>query len=196
MAFTDDFNRSDENLEASASWTLIDGPAGGARVVSNVLKINTTNSVCSYSCPDQGSADHYTQAVWNTLAYGFTSIRLTDGNNFIGVRHEGTDWQVYKRDTGSFSLIGSYTVGLTGGDIAYLEGNGNDITLKVNGTTRVGPTSETFNNTETTQGVCPRSVVVTNWIDDFEAGALAAGGATGKSNPLSGPLGGCLSGPI
>lgn len=184
MSFLDDFNRSDESLETDANWTLVDGAANAAGVVSNALDCNSTQSVGSYHCPDQSSANHYTQAAFNSTFFGagpMLTIRATDGNNFIGFRHQNGAWEIYKRVSGSFSLLGSFSATLTPGDVGYFEADSSDnITGKVNGTVRVGPTSESFNNTETRQGLTPRGQTVSNWIDDFEAGALG-GGAT--ANP-------------
>ena len=175
MPFTDNFNRADENLEADANWTLVDGAAGGLKIVSNVLKVDTTQSTGSYHCPDQSTTDHYTQCVFNSSAESFLLIRADSGSNFIGLRHTSGAWQAYKRVSGGFTLLGSYTATLTGGDVGYIEADsGDNITAKVNGIVRVGPLSETYNNTITRQGLSPRNSVIANWIGDFEAGALSA----------------------
>ena len=199
MPFTDDFNRANEDLEVSANWTLVDGVAGGAKVTSNVLEVASTQSVGSYHCPDQGTPDHYAQAAFNSAGFSFIGIRLTDGNNFLGLRYNSATgrWEMYKRVGGSLTQLGLFAPSLTPGDIGYIEADSSDnITVKVNGTVRIGPILETFNNTETRQGVIPRSILQSNWLDDFEAGSLAVGGVIGKSNPLWGPLGGPLAGPI
>lgn len=178
MTFTDDFNRPNEGLEASANWTRVDGAANAAAIQSNeVYQFSTTNS--AYQCPDQATPDHYTQVVSRDATPVATNgfyccTRVTDSNNFFGVRHNNTAYQLYKRNAGSFTLIGSYTVGHSDGDIVRLESDSSDVhTFKLNGTTRVTSSTDTFNNTETRQGL----VVRTNsgrWFDDFEAGALAA----------------------
>lgn len=179
MAFTDVFTgTSGDTLESRTGWTRVDGAAGAAQInASNQLKgTSATNS--AYTCTDQGSANHYTQVIVKAVGTraSFWSIRTTNSNNFIGVRGYGATakTQIYKRDTGSFTQLstdGATTVAVD--DVLYVEGDGNNITGKLNASTEVGPTTETFNNTVTTQGL----VIRESWdpiIDDFEAGALAA----------------------
>ena len=182
MAFTDSFTGTEnQNLEDRSGWTNVDAPTGGARInASNALKNNSTQSVSSYKCTDQGSADHYTQAKFLAATTGCfgVAVRLTNGNNFIAGRYESGAWQVFKRNAGTFTTLGSNSTTLTSGDVGYLEASGNSITFKVNGTTRVGPVTDSFNNTETGQGLIPRGSTNTSWIDDFEAGALGGGPTT------------------
>lgn len=183
MAFTDNFTgTSGDNLEGRSGWTRVDGAAGAAQInASNQLK-GTTGTNTAYTCTDQGSANHYTQYVVKVADGGnasFESIRTTDSNNFIGIRAylSTPKIQMYKRDTGSFSLLGTGTTTVAVDDTAYIEGDGNNITAKLNGSTEVGPVTETFNNTETAQGLVIRAVD-DPLIDDFEAGALGGAGAS------------------
>ena len=175
MAFTDNFNRSAEDLEASANWTRVDGSAGAARVnASNQLRCV---SEAAYQCPDQSSANHYTQAALETEGDAFPiATRVTDKDNYIAARVRSTNvMELYKKASGSFSLLGSYGSGISAGDTLYLESDSSDNhTVKHNGTTRIGPVSDAFNNTETRQGLIPRAASYDPWIDDFEAGALGA----------------------
>lgn len=180
MAFTDNFTgTSGDTLESRTGWTRVDGAAGAAQInASNQLK-GTTGTNTAYTCTDQGSANHYTQFSVEVADGGnasFESIRTTDSNNFIGIRAylATPKIQMYKRDTSSFTLLGTGTTTVVVTDTAYIEGDGNDITAKLNGSTEVGPITETFNNTETLQGLVIRAAD-DPLIDDFEAGALAAG---------------------
>ena len=180
MSFTDDFTgTSGDYLESRTGWTLVDGAAGAAQInASNQLKNTSTQSVGSYACTDQGSSDHYTQVDSYDTGNAFpAAVRMTDGNNGIIARYGTFQWQLFKRVSGSFTSLGTYTVSHTPGDTLYLEADSSDnITVKINGTARIGPVSETFNNTETQQGLYPRSSTADPWIDNFEAGALAVGG--------------------
>jgi hypothetical protein len=180
MAFTDDFTGAENtNLGSRSGWTLIDGVATSAQInATNELKGSADQS--SFKCTDQGSANHYTQAVWrttNTSAASFVVVRLTNSNGFIGVRNNSNTWQLYKRVSGTFTSLGSYASAPSGSNVVYIEGNSNSITVKVDGTTRIGPITETFNNTVTVQGLVPRSLALNPWLDNFEAGMLGAGGA-------------------
>ena len=176
MTFTDNFNRDNENVEASADWTKLSGDAGAAKVVTNKVDFTDASPEPAYICPDQGSANHYTQIVrpeGSAGNYFECCIRLTDFNNWIGMRRgTSSKWQLFKRESGGFTVLGdSVTPAPTAGDVVYLEGDGDSITLKVNSSTIVGPITESFNNTETRQGFVNR-VVRLNALDDFEAAAL------------------------
>jgi len=175
MAFTDDFNRADEDLEADAGWTLVGGTAGDAAIVSNVVKcVATASTAGAYQCTDQGAGGKYSQAVIKvTGSEPFpVCLRLTDGSNFIGVRAQGGAWQCYKRNAGSFTLEGSYSATIAVDDIVYIEEDGSDnFDVKINGISRI-KFSESFNSSETRQGCASRSGPYTAWFDDFEASLL------------------------
>jgi len=176
--FTDSFTRSAENLSVSSNWTLVDGLATAAQVdTSNRVKFGSGTG--SHQCPDQGSSAHYTQveriATTVNRAYFECCVRLTDSNNFIGARYEASKWELYKRDTGSFTLLGSDAVtGASNPDTLYLEvDSGNNYVVKVNGSTSISGVSDSFNSTETRQGLVTRNDTASPAIDDFEADALS-----------------------
>jgi hypothetical protein len=192
MAFLDDFTGSDlAPLEGRPGWTLVDGEASGANINAvNSLRANSNQTVGSYKCTSQGSADHYTQAsqLSNVAAFS-VAVRLTNGNNFIAARSFSGVWEIYKRVSGTLTLIGSFTQALVSGDVVRLTAVGNTITLKVNGTQVISAT-ESFNNTEVGQGLIPRGGSTTAWIDNFEAGAVSvAATATTLTGPTSGTNG-------
>ncbi|HOU64638.1 MAG TPA: hypothetical protein PK861_01220 [Thermomonas sp.] len=175
MAFNDNFTNgtgSGQNLGARSGWTFGAGGVGDAFVSAGNTYLSSSPSGESYwTCTSQGSADHYTEAVMRGLG-GFVCIRLTDANNFIGFRHDGTSWQVYKRVAGTFTQLGSdYTAALAGGEVCRLTGNGNTITFTINGTQRCLGTgvTETAHNTVVAQGVVTRTPGSSPWIDDFTA---------------------------
>jgi hypothetical protein len=184
VAFTDSFTRADENLEASANWTRVDGAAGAAAVRSNQLaQLSSTNT--AYQCPDQSSADHYSQAVTKVSGAwtGFMAIRLTDSNNFIGTRPGTNVIELYKRVSGTFTSLGSASASTAINAVYYVEGSGNNLTVKVDGVTKLGPTSETAHNTVTRSGIVVRTTLNPT-LDDFESGALAAS-VTITGNPIT-----------
>jgi len=174
--FTDNFTRADENLEASANWTRVGGVAGAAAIRTNAVdEISTAQT--AYQCPDQASADHYTQV--KMIGGGTGSkfqccVRLTDTSNFIGFRTHYTRWQLYKRNAGTFTLLGTWSSTPVLNDIMRLEASGNSIEAFVNSTSRIGPITDSFNNTETRQGLVPRNYTG-SLIDDFEAAVISSG---------------------
>ena len=183
MAFTDDFNRANENLEDSAGWTRVGGAFNAAKIVSNQLE-HSSGTNTAFQCTDQATADHYTQVVnretGNHISFQ-ACTRLTDSSNFFGVKYatSGTKWEIFKRDTGSLTSLGSYNAGsIAGGEVVYLKSDASDVhTFILDGTTRITTSADAFNSTETRQGVVVRTSSGA-WLDDFEAGPLAAGGAT------------------
>jgi len=181
MAFTDNFNRSNENLEVSSNWTRVDGNAGDASIVSNALNGNSTvSNGALYLCPDQGSTDQFTQVVLNSSSESFcVNVRSTDNINWISARHAAGSgvWELFKRVSGSFTSLGTFSATFVSGDVIKLTANDSDeLEVFINATSRIGPVTETFNNTVTRQGLLPRGGTVSNWLDDFEAGVLAAPG--------------------
>jgi hypothetical protein len=188
MAFTDNFTEaSDTALEShtpsgGTAWTRVDGVASGCIVESatNALRAaSTTNTL--YWCDDQGSADQYVQFVKGPTADGnsFVCNRATDNQNFIGIRVVAGAVQIWRRNTNNFGQIGTDgNIAVVTGDTIRLESEGDTHRAYVNGVADSNATG-TYSpfNTVTRQGVCNRSNLAdgSNWIDNFEAGALSAG---------------------
>lgn len=181
MVFTDNFNRSNENLEASADWTRSGGSAGDAEVNSNKVKCDTTNSTGSaYQCPDQGSADHYSEGVANAAGFGFpVCVRLTDANNFIGCRRNTiSQVSMLKRVGGSFTTLATKGISSSTGNITLrIEAEGNDLRWYVGGVLET-TVVDSFNNSETRQGLVARVSIRDDFLDDFEADTIAGSGGT------------------
>ncbi|MGB0971912.1 MAG: hypothetical protein ACPGVG_13270 [Mycobacterium sp.] len=178
MAFTDDFNRANEDLEDSADWTLADGSAGALTIVSN--EVNSPGTNTGYHCPDQGDDDHYAQAkLVKTGANNWLCVRQDGWRNWYGIRASGTALQIYRRTNGSFSSsLGSWS-GLAAGDVLKIEAEGTTIKAYVNGVERISITDST--HTTGRQGLTAYSGTGAVW-DDFEAGVVGGGG--GSSAPV------------
>lgn len=181
MAFTDDFNRADENLETSSNWTRVDGAAGALQVVSNRLH-QTSGTESLYTSPDTGSGDHYAQCEdWRSgfSWTGFLVVRATDANNWVGVRATGSGYEVYRKKAGSFFGPDVWSGANSNGDVCYLEASGSDIVVKINGTTRITVT-DSFSSSVTTAGfICRGNIGQT--ADNFESDALGGGGGGGAN---------------
>ena len=187
MAFTDNFTEaSDTNLEShtpsgGTAWSLT-GTTGAAVVgsVADALKGNTT-SASYYVCDDQGSADHYTQAVLSTLTTlfpnNYIACRLVDASNFIGWRLAGTG-SSGSRLTKMVSGVATdlITHQGTASHTYKVSCSGATIQLYDNGAQVGTDQTVTDFSTETSQGLRIGSSSTTTWIDDFEAGALGGGG--------------------
>lgn len=184
MPFQDSFTNSgaNTNLESwtptgsGTAWTRVDG-AAGAIVVSATFDYAScqisTNTL--YQCDDQGSANHYSQAVIKETASqaSFLCNRATNSNNFIGARsNSSSKAEIYKRVSGSFTLLATSTSSTAVNDTIRIESNSANLhTVKINGATYASAT-DSAHSTVTRQGLCCRQGIDT-W-DDYEAGALTA----------------------
>lgn len=188
-SFTDDFSGEASNTDlvshtpsGGTAWTQQSGSANDAVATSG--GICATGGAGVYTCDDQGNADQYTQGiVQSTTVSGFIIIRLSDANNWWGVRAR-SNGQLYKVVAGSFGLQGT-GAGISVSDGLRIEGSGNSIEVfKDTGSgyaSFIGPVTDSFNNTATLQGLGGSSFVTGSLTDDFEAGALA-GNPTASGN--------------
>lgn len=150
---TDDFNRTDEDLEASANWSLVSGVAGDFFIVGNQLKMIA--STCYYihnsGCGDQ---DHYSQMdVLNDLeasAQFGVCCRMdpatSDGDGYM-MMVDGYASQIarLRRTDGlSRSTLSSTTAAVTNGDTLYVEAEGSAIEGQIVGVETEATTDTTY----------------------------------------------------
>lgn len=189
--FLDNFNGEASNIDLAAhvpsggtAWTRVDGTAGMAQVsASSSRLINATTNATGalYQCDDQGGADHYVQYVCeNGNISAYVCNRASDANNFIGVRVFNSRVQLWRRSGGTLTQLGSDGVGSVGsGAVIRLESVGETHTVFVNGEQKL-QSDDSTNSTISRQGVVARTSGSVGWLDNFEAGSIAAsGGASG-----------------
>jgi hypothetical protein len=198
--FTDTAGTALENHtpDTGTGWSLITGSTTVLQIEDNGDKLEAVNSANDgYHCDDQGSADHLTVlrmadiANANPMRDIYACVRLTDHNNLIGWRWYGT------------GSLGSRVTKIDGGTVTDLitqdgaeanirhgwvkvEAEGDSIELFHGGTSSSpswvsqASVTETFNNTETGQGVVKNggSLLGQEWITYFEADTLGGGGST------------------
>lgn len=168
MAFSDNFDRADEDLTASADWTLIAGEAGAAIVSGNQLGINTSQTNGLILSPDEGTPNHYVEyTLREAFKHSMVVVRATDENNFIGHRGWDNKYSLYKMESGTLTLLAD-TFGVAANDVIRVECNGDTIKVYANGVERLSVT-ESFNNTATRQGISPRgsNPNPNPWIDSY-----------------------------
>ena len=193
MAFTDDFTgTSGDNLEDRTGWTLASGTAASAEInASNQLKTNGTGSTGhSYQAPTAGSADHYAQCVYRGGSSGPLApcVRVTDANNFCGIRAEGTQYNLYQRVAAGFTSKGTYSATPASGDVLKVEISGTTATFYLNGVSRITGTSISGSLTAQTPGLICRTTAVDPFIDDWES-TQAGGPVISYFSALSGVSG-------
>jgi hypothetical protein len=113
--FTDDFERANANLEASANWTRVDGSAGDVSIVSGIIQSNTTSSAGAlYQAPDLGAS-------WSGIAYVPSAVhsgpavcaKAIDQNNWAGFRvNAGPSVDVYAKIAGTVYTLATIATSL------------------------------------------------------------------------------------
>jgi hypothetical protein len=193
----DTFNRSDGALngstpsDAGGTWTAT---VGNFQISSNALVEISGNLSDPTARLDCGSAD---AEVAVTLAAVGTSGRkgvagriASDTSNIFFLWDAGTnELKMWKNDGGGFTQLGS-TVGYTAsnGDVMKLTFGGDTINAYVNDVLKIGPITDSFNNTVTNHGVYIRAA--DGSLDDF---SITVGGAAGQ--PAAKRMGGVRFGP-
>lgn len=174
MAFSDNFDRANENLDANTSWTRVGGTSAKLTVAGNAINHSNLNLNTLYTSPDFSAADHFVQVRCKQTAVGCLGqvvCRVVDLTNWIGVRLFGTQLQLYKSLNGTLSSLGSSTVAVD--DVIRIEASGNSITVKKNGTTVIGPVTVTDFATATKTGLIGiANVSASPWIDEYRSGPL------------------------
>lgn len=192
VTFADDFNRADQSLETSANWTRVGGTAAALEVNSNRLRCTTSGADTAYKAPSTGTVDHYAQMkLLDVGSYGggasFLACRITDDNNFLGVRWTGSTWSVFKRVAGAFTSIGSFATPVpVVNDIVRLQCSGTNFELFRNGVSVGTGAIGAPTLTSTQAGVIARSAIQDPYLEDFETGTLTtAKSGTGTSTVAS-----------
>jgi len=186
---TDDFNRGDESLDASASWIE---RKGDWEVINSEAGMPTTSanqSVAKFDNAGLSSADYYVQAFVippTSSDASFSGIVArqadysTDGSDgyFGWLRASVNIAYLYKVVSGSFTLLDSGAVTIdSGGHTVYLEVDGTSITQKVDGTTYASATDSSI-SAKGNGGLSLNNASTTYRWDDYEQGDLGAVGGT------------------
>lgn len=174
-SFTDNFDRADENLEASANWTRIGGAAAQAAVRSNELAmIGGTTTL--YAAPALANATHYVRgtirgAIPASPASFPLALRGLDQGNFVGVRWGTSALQVFRAIGGTFNQAVSHSVTPAAGDDIVLAVRGDFLWLYRNnaGLQLQVPLSASALVNNTLAGTVPRGVQ-NPAVDNFACG--------------------------
>lgn len=184
IPFTDNFNGETENINlpehepsGGAEWVMIgtNPVASHAIVTANELLRNNTSADPGtfFACDDQGSINQYIQYVVESQNITpFVVNRCTNASNFLGIRAFNSRIEFFRRQAGTFSSLGNSVAAPQLGDVIMLASIGDVHRVYLNGTLVIGPVTDSFNNTETRQGVIGRNNGAEDWLDNFEAGPL------------------------
>lgn len=199
--YSDDFNRADSGANAclGANWTCY---AGGS-VSSTGFQILSNQAVVTASFTDRkakwsGGAvanDQFSQitvVAVNATDYGQSVIaRFVDGDNFYEfVALNSSLVRLRKWVAGVSATIDTQTLTVVNGDVMRIEVSGSSITCKINGSTVIGPITDT----SFSSGGIGFESSNTATFDNWTGGDLAGGGGT-VVNPITGK-GGAAASPI
>ena len=163
---SDDFNRSNENLEASANWSLLDPGVDTASLVvnSNRCREDTLTAASSWGQHQTAlsSDDHYGEIDIEVLTAPSATRNFGAGATRVSDNGSGdVNCYTYEATIDSGSTINGRISKFTGaGDPAFTtlvdeaetislsdtircEADGSDVTGKINGSTTAGPTTDT-----------------------------------------------------
>jgi len=141
--YSDDFNRAN-STDLGGNW--LENSSGWA-ISSNQLQPDNISSYVVYQSP-LDTSDHYAEAVISAIAttsMGVFARSNQFGNSFYLFRNDGSTWQLFVNDSGSFIAIGSSASGsAANGDTIRIQVVGSTITGFVNGVQKVTATDTTL----------------------------------------------------
>ena len=180
---TDDFNRADENLEASANWT-----GGGSifAIVSNQVRVASIfGGITEYTGASPGSANQFASIVFKTA----TSV---SAENILGLVIRSADsgtgltgyWIKHNHAAGTIALVrldpgfsevsldsGAYSASLD--DELRIEADSSSIVVKINDVTILTGTDSTYTAEGTVRLFAYQDGASDIYeFDDFTQGAL------------------------
>jgi len=187
----DNFNRADQSGlgTASGGFTYSSLASSAIDIVSNAAKWGPSESVTDVKRADSdlSSSDHYSQAAITTAALtdlgagciarkdstSTMTFYLADIANSVGLFTA----RLFKCVAGTFTSLGTLVEARSAGDVCRCECNGSSISNKINGTTKIGPITDTAITGGVRTGIRAggfSSVGNTAIFDSFEAADLAA----------------------
>ena len=196
---SDDFNRSNENLEVSANWSLLGSGSGTPSLVvnSNRCREDSISPSASYGQHQTAlsSDDHFAEidievltAPSSTRSYGASNTRMSDNGSaeLNSYTYEATITSAsatlgrLKKFTGAgptATVLADESETINLGDTIRVESDGSDITGKINGVITAGPVTDTSLSGELNTGLGSRiqqGSVGDIELDNFAGADLAA----------------------
>jgi hypothetical protein len=195
--YTESFNQADSTtLGPDLTWTET---TGNLEVESNVCKPGGTVFAEARAEHDLSGSDSYTQGVIGRGgATGIDSIRVlcrfaSGARAHYGVNFIANDnYEIFKRVAGSYTSLASGSRAWADDSIGKVSADGSTIAAYED-ETQFDSLTDTSIAGNLRGGISGKGA--TMYLDSFETGDIA-GGATGKSNPIMGPMAGPLAGMI
>jgi hypothetical protein len=176
---TDNFNRSNEDLETSANWTE---DQGDWEIISNqveMVNVGGEGQNSYFKARWAGAAlagnDNYCELVVSvdgsvTIGASVRNSADTDVDCYAGMGWSGDTWYLLDLNNGVENVLGTWG-SPSGGETVRVEAEGTTIRLLIDGTQRVSTTDSSYSSG--VPGLCS----YLNGIDgdDWEAGDISAG---------------------
>lgn len=181
---TDDFNRANGGL--GANWTTTAGDSA-LRIVSNQAADagSPANAGARYTAITWPN-DQYAQVVCKTVDTVSDSgmgpvVRATSGGDMYLVQTNTTETRLYKRVSGGYTQLGSDGAVCAADDVLYVSAVGTTITVKKNGSTIIGPVTDSGISAGSA-GLWASTGSESATGDDWEGGDFAAGSSVGSAS--------------
>ncbi len=160
---TDNFNRANNSgplgtpSDGGSDWVDDTALGGGALfgISSNQCYDAYDAGVTIVTTLEASAADADVQVTLSVFDDQMGMVgRLSDASNFLWIRvYSGAGYDLFKKVAGGNTNLGSYGTTPANGDVLKLTMSGNSISVYVNGVLRIGPVTESFNNTATRHGL-------------------------------------------
>jgi hypothetical protein len=134
----DGFNRADSvtslnNANTGQAWSVISAGGGVAGISSNQAYLSTSPSSYSLALIDVGRSRYAASIKLIIVTGAVFYFRAVDESNFFMIRNNGGVYELYKRISAAFTLLGTYST-VANNDILRVELFGtNNIAVYVNG---------------------------------------------------------------
>lgn len=179
LPVTDDFNRADSTTTLGTStsghvWVPFTSTVWG--ISSNKAYIQNSAGPQTIAYVESGAGDvtieatvHKTDAT-NSINRMGVAFRVSDEDNYLFAYFVGTNaLRIHKVVAGSGSQIGTGTVTFANNSVLKVVLSGTSIEAFQNGVSKVGPITESFNQTATKHGIMweagGQAITVCRWED-------------------------------
>ena len=172
LSVTDNFNRADEALDASANWTSDYGTTSAAlSIVSNVVKCDNASLANSmYWSADAFADAQYAQTVVNGDGNdGGASVRGGSGDNYM-VNNYGGSITILQFNANSYDTIASQSGDYDGSSTYKITANGTALATFENGSATGMPSGTDASLTSGSAGIFSYGTTLTH--DDWAGGDL------------------------
>lgn len=146
VEFFDDFASGALNadLTTRAGWTKLDGGRSAQTTgASGVKHVVGASPDSAYVCPDLKTPKHLVECEWQSTANSTTfgiAGRMLNNSNFVAIRRNGTQWQLFKCIAGAYTQLASSPQDIVVGDMIRMEFDGDTVTCYRNNVMFFGET--------------------------------------------------------